>query len=215
MHFEYNYSGPMNSEIGTVFMVVYGLLFAGSALVGLTMFVIRGIGLYTIAKRRGLSHPWLVWVPVGNQWMTGSFSDQYRYLVKGEVRNMRKLLLALSAVNTVLAGISGGVSLETAGKLMMAGGGLSEGQMASVLLGPAVGVLIVVSVLAVLILVEYVLRQMCMYDLYRSCDPGNAVAYLVLGILFPVLEPIFLIVLRKRDGGMPPRREIPHSSDVV
>ena len=59
-------------------------------------------------------------------------------------------------------------------------------------------------------LVEYVLRQMCMYDLYRSCDPGNATAYLVLGILFSILEPIFLIALRKRDSGLPPRRVQPY-----
>ena len=52
----------------------------------------------------------------------------------------------------------------------------------------------------------FVFRQISMYDLYRSCDPRNAIPYLVLGILFSVLEPVFLMILRNRDEGMPPRK---------
>jgi hypothetical protein len=45
-----------------------------------------------------------------------------------------------------------------------------------------------------------------LYDLYRSCDPNNAVAYLLLTIFVNWLTPVFLMIVRKKDEGMPPRK---------
>ena len=44
--------------------------------------------------------------------------------------------------------------------------------------------------------------HMSNYDLYRSCDPKNAVTFLVLGIIFPVAQPFFYLSCRKKDLGM-------------
>ena len=209
MNFHFNYSRPMDDEFGMIFGVVYMVVLFFSLLLSLTLFVLRAFSLYTIAKRRGLRNPWLVWIPVANRWMIGSFSDQYRYLVKGEIKNKRKYLLGFAVGNVTLGMIAAIVCAVLAGRLIVSDGSLSDGQMAAMVMGPAISVLTVSAVLAVTKLVEYVLRQVCMYDLYRTCDPGNAVAYLVLGILFSVLEPIFLICIRKKDGGLPPRRETP------
>lgn len=209
MNFHFNYSGPMDDEFGMIFGMVYVVVLCFSLLLSLTLLVLRAFSMYTIAKRRGLRNPWLVWIPIANRWMIGSFSDQYRYLVKGEIKNKRKYLLGFAVGNVMLGMIAAIVCAVLAGRLIVSGGSLSDGQMATMVVGPAISVLAVSAVLAVTRLVEYVLRQVCMYDLYRSCDPGNAVAYLVLGILFFVLEPIFLICVRKKDGGLPPRRGAP------
>ena len=48
-----------------------------------------------------------------------------------------------------------------------------------------------------------VFYHICNYDLYRSCDPKNAVVFLVIGIIFPVVEPFFYLAVRKKDDGMP------------
>ena len=34
---------------------------------GITVYILQGIGLFTLAERRGISLPGLAWVPVGNQ----------------------------------------------------------------------------------------------------------------------------------------------------
>ena len=48
-------------------------------------YVLTSLGLYTMAKRRMINHPWLSWVPVANMWILGSLSDQYRYVARGQV----------------------------------------------------------------------------------------------------------------------------------
>ena len=60
------------------------------------MYVFQSIGLYTIAKRRGIANPGLAWVPVAYSWILGSVSDQYQYVVRGKVCNRRKILLGLA-----------------------------------------------------------------------------------------------------------------------
>lgn len=50
---------------------------------------------------------------------------------------------------------------------------------------------------------------MALYDIYVSMDPGNSVLFTVLSILFRVTKPVFLFINRNKDGGMPPRREVP------
>ena len=54
-----------------------------------------------------------------------------------------------------------------------------------------------------------------MYDLYTSCSPQNNVLFLVLSIFFTVTEPFFLFFLRKKDGGMPPRRTAPQPQTYI
>ena len=79
--------------VGLVIAVVAGLW-------ALAMYVLKSVGLYTIARRRGLKNPWMAWVPVLNDWLLGSISDQYRYVVKGQIRNRRIVLLMLVIVST-------------------------------------------------------------------------------------------------------------------
>lgn len=65
-------------------------------------YVLMALGLYTIAKRRGINKPWLAWVPVGNFWLLGCISDQYRHVARGQVKNKRKSMLILMIVMLVL-----------------------------------------------------------------------------------------------------------------
>lgn len=206
MNYHFEYSGPMTEEFGIIFGAVYGVMILISALISIAFYVLRSYGMYTVAKRRGLTNPWLIWIPVAGNWIIGSISDQYRYLVKEEIKSKRKLLLGFSVGNAVLNIIALIVAVVLAGTLIVSEGRMSDGEMAAAMMGPALTVLILAGILSVSKIVEYVLRQMCMYDLYRSCDPGNATAYLVLGILFGILEPIFLVAVRKKEDGMPPRR---------
>lgn len=71
-------------------------------LVSLAAYVLQAIGLYTIAKRRGIKYAWLAWVPVGCVWILGSISDDFKARTTGRPRNKRKALVILTAVLAVL-----------------------------------------------------------------------------------------------------------------
>lgn len=229
MDFSYNYYGQMPFEDDGLLAfigVIYGIVILVGLAVSIACYVMRSLGVYTIAKRRGLNNPWLAWLPVGDAWILGMISDQFQYIVKGQNKSRRKVLLGLnigcmaSGVIVVIAVIAMFVQLIAA----EIGGALSDSRMASIIMGPLLVVLAIAFALMAVSIVSTVFRYMCMYDLFRSCDPGNAVAYLVLSIVGTVvsglipfgvlLEPIFLLVVRKKDLGMPPRKQ-PETPNAV
>ena len=181
-----------------------------SYLVSMAMYVLSALALYTIAKRRGISKPWLAWVPVVNVWLIGSISDQYRYVVKGEVKSKRKALLILNIINFVLAIaviVLAVVVLVTAIGYDTQGIGQKAALMQ--ILRPAIGLGCLSVVMLGVGIAAAIVRWIAMYDVYTSLDPANAVLFLVLSILFSVTEPFFLFFNRNKDLGMPPRKEAP------
>lgn len=146
---------------------------------GLGLCVFRFLGLYTIAKRRGITNAWLAWLPIGNQWIAGCISDQYRYVAKNQVTNHRTIMLVLAIVTAVLGWINTGADND-----------LIE---------------LIHSVASIAGTVFWVVS---MYDLYSSCCPKHSVLYVVLGFVFFFLEPFFIFCNRNKDEGMPQRTNV-------
>ena len=209
MDYMYDYTYAMDEEFGAVFGAVYLIYYLISFGFTVATYVLSSLGLYTIAKRRGISSPWLAWIPVASAWIVGSISDQYRYVTKGQIRNKRKTLLILECVVVVLAlvlAVSMGVSMISVVAENM---NATEEQMISALLGVMAYILAGGLGMAAVSIAALVVRYMAMYDLYTSVNPANSVMFLVLSIIFRVTEPFFIFFNRKKDGGMPPRCDIP------
>ena len=210
-YFEYSYSFVEDPE---VFLSLWSGFMSLGGLAGLACYIFAALGLYTIAKRRGLNHPGLCWIPLGFEWQLGSLSDQYQYLVMDKNTSRRKIMLGLSVLNWISGAVCTVVSSVMMVKLTFSVPSMTEGEIASAIFGPLMIVMGVALVLSVAAIVLVVFRYICMYDVYRSCEPGNATLYLVLSIIFNILEPVFLMVIRKKDGGMPPRKESPVQEPV-
>jgi len=180
-----------------------------SSLLGIATYVLTALALYTLAQRRGIKNAWLSWVPVVNCWIVGSLSDQYRYVVKGEVRNKRKTLLTLNILNWVLSIVLaiGAVIMVVMG-IRSAMGPYSEDVLGS-MIGAVAGIAGLCLPIAGISIALAVIRFMALYDIYTSCQPQNSVLYLVLSIIFRVTEPFFLFLCRDKDEGMPPRKQEP------
>lgn len=191
-------------------MGVLSGLFAGipSILFGIAAYVLTSMGLYTIARRRGLNKPWLAWIPVVNCWILGSLSDQYHYVVKGENRSKRKSLLILSIITLVLSVM---IFVLAVVLLFQVITGtfvrFRDTELMEMAMGPVVGVLGLCLPLCGVAVAYAIIRYMALYDVYKSLDPDNCVLYLVLSILIGVTEPFFLFFNRNKDLGMPPRKE--------
>lgn len=196
--------------------MLYLLNLMGTSVLSIVMYVLMALGLYTIAKRRGINHAWMSWVPVLDLWILGCISDQYRYVVKGQTKSKRKTLIVLSIILAVIYlvffALCGVVIFQAVGA---ASGGMSESEMLEKLLGPTVGMLAICLPMAGVAIALTVVRYIAMYDLYTSCNPRDNVLFLVLSIFFNVTEPFFVFFSRKRDDGMPPRRTEPQEPQYI
>ena len=197
-------------EMATVaFPVIASVLTSAlpSMLLGIASYVLSSLALYTLATRRQISKAWLSWVPVVNVWIVGSLSDQYRYVVKGQFKSKRKVLLILNLINAVLALTLLVVAAFSAADVVHSTMyGMVQRELMSSLLGSvlsAAGLAVAMSGIA---LAVAVIRYMALYDIYTSMDPANSVLFTVLSIIFRVTEPFFLFFNRNKDEGMPPRK---------
>ncbi len=179
-----------------IFMIVYLLALAFS----LVSYVLNAVGMYRIAKRRGIHHAWLAWIPVGNSWLLGSISDHYQYVAKKKITGRRKALLAMNLILIVLSGVivSGAFMIFsfTTGPADLMGSGI-------LLIG-----LLVVAYLALfgLSIAMLVVSFIAYYDLFQSSKPNCAVLFLILGVVFNVTLPFFVFACGNSDKGMPERR---------
>lgn len=187
-----------------LFYVIYMVIVAG---IGIVSYVFRSLGVYTIAKRRGIKRPWMAWVPVVDQYLLGCVSDQYQYVVKGKNKNKRIVLLWLNIGMMLLSLAVMGSAVSMLVKAVQAAmGGVSEDQLFQVMMAPMAGMLGMSLPMMILSIVTMVFRYMAMYDLYTSCSPANNVMFLVLSIVFTITEPFFIFFIRNKDEGMPPRK---------
>ena len=195
-------------------------LFGTPMLLSVASYVLTALALYTIARRRGLNNPWLAWIPVADCWLLGSLSDQYQYVVKGEHKSKRKILLFFRVLITImwisLMGLLVRLCFHAVGNAFW--GTMTEDRVFQIL-HQALNLLVVCLPLIGISIAYAVFRYMALYDIYKSLDPANCVLFLVLSILFGVTEPFFLFFSRNKDDGMPPRRQpvqdAPSSNDWV
>lgn len=168
----------------------------------IVVYVVEGKGLYTMAKRRGFSAPWMAWIPFANAWLFGSVSDQYQKTVHGRVSKRGKTLLALKIATqavTTLAGYIAGVAAGIVMLLQMARGGGVEEMLTVLLIAVGIGL---IPTLAVAIVYDVFACIAC-YDLYASSKPKQATLFLILSILTPA-TPFLIYACRNSDEGLPP-----------
>lgn len=188
-----DFAGVASSFIG-IFLIIY-LLVLGFSLVS---YVLNAVGMYRIAKRRGIHHAWLAWIPVGSSWLLGSISDHYQYVAKQKITARRKILLALSVASLVVSALFTFLITVFAGLAY-------AGEDAGVFLGVGLMLAACVGVLG-LSIAAAVFGYIAYYDLFQSCRPDYSVLFLVLGIIFSVTMPFFVFACSGYDRGMPPKR---------
>lgn len=197
-------------EFGALVTIIDLITSSISFLLSVGTYVLTALGLYTIAQRRGINKPWLAWIPVVNVWTLGCISDQYRYVVKGEKKSKRKVLIGLNIAQAVCVLVFFVLMIvmivDVAG---MAMANPSEQEVITAVLGSMGGMLLMFIPMVGISLATTIITYMALYDVYTSCDPKNNVTFLVLSILFSITQPFFIFFSRKKDLGMPPRRPDP------
>ena len=192
-----------------------------SSLVSLATYVFMAIGLYAIAKRRGIRHPWMGWVPFANVWLLGCISDQYRYVAHGQEKSKRKVMLGLDIATAALGVVA--IVLVVVGLISMFSRmdshlGMLEEELImndasyfADVLGPMMIAVVLCLVMLGTAIALTVLQYMALYDLFNSCNPATSAVFLALSIVltlfgFGIVQAIFVFACRNKDLGMPVRQ---------
>ena len=184
------------------------LLSAISSLLSVGIYVVTSLSLHAMAKGRFIEKAWLAWIPVGNLRILGSIADHYLLCARGRGKSRRKVLMG---IYIVMAAILVGMIVVCFQMVKDLRGvvDLYSGRVIGDWWGAIGNELIWLAVLYLLVIcaaiVQLVFAYICYYDLFRSCDPENAVIYLVLSIVFPVILPVFLFACRHKQLGLTPQ----------
>ena len=170
-------------------------LFGMPMLVSIATYVLTALALYTIAKRRGLKNAWLAWIPVADCWLLGSLSDQYQYVVNGQHKSRRKILLLFRILITImwisLMGLLANLFFHAFGSILW--GSMNDDQIFQIL-HQATNLLVLCLPLVGASIAYAVFRYMALYDIYKSLDQLCAVPRFEHSVqrhqaFLPVLQP--------------------------
>lgn len=199
---------------GIVF-VIYFAIIGVSLLMGLAVYILNSIGLMTIAKNRGITHPWMAWIPYASVYLFGKLSDDINFC-KGKRTNHRKLLLGMLIgfeasffvgylmvlLPPLLAGLvqaGNDISYYAGGGVMADSSDLPIWAIIVMLVGLAI--MLVCMILAVVYSVFY---YIALYNILNAYAPNMAVVILLLTILvFSPLSSIYLFAIRNRAPAEP------------
>ena len=63
--------------VSITILLIYLIVLLVWGLVSLAGYILKGIGMYTIAKRRGMDYPWLAYVPFARAYLQGELGGRF------------------------------------------------------------------------------------------------------------------------------------------
>lgn len=172
-------------------------IFLASGIVCVILYIIDSIALDGVAENRGLPHAWFAWLPVLRLRLIGSVSDHYRVIARADTKKREGILTVLGALQA--AAFIAFIVFEYL-FLPVLFDCLENFYLYNSYI---MAIVISFSVFCVLSIVTTIYYLLCLYDVYLSCKPGKAAAYLVISILLPFVKPFLLFACRKKNDGMP------------
>ena len=172
--------------IGIAFFIVFGMI---ALSIGVTVYVLRALGLYRLAARAGLDAPWLAWIPIGDAYVMGALSIKSPYVMR-KFPKMNIILPVIYAVSIVIPIVFQIVFMLSA---LAFAAPFFSGFAGEVLI-----VFIIFYVLTLLFsLFLSVVYTFVLYHIFKVYDPQNAVLYTILSVFG--LSFIFLFIIRNRE----------------
>ena len=222
--YSYNISPEPTDAVVMGILSIYLIILLVCLVFYLVSYILKAVGVYTMAKRQGMDYPWLAFVPFARTYLQGELAGSIT-LKNKTVKNPGIWYLALpfifSAVGTVfyiiLIGVMG-VSTFMAIANVSSGNGTSA---ASIGVGSIIG-FIVCLLLFVIVAVIYeavykVLAILINHQiLMRFTTKNMSIAHAVLCATIPLYESICLFIMRNKDyhPGMEPKQGPPPITPV-
>lgn len=212
MYDQYDYSSPyMESTLIGIMMICFIVLLVYTIFAFIS-YILKGVGMYTMAKRQGMDYAWLAFVPFARTYLHGELAGSVR-LKNKSIQNPGIWLLALpflyGAVSSLLNGIIWVVGFGSIAKVsqyaFLPYGRLdiSAGEIMGIIIFCVVTIVISVVYTAVYKSFEVLVDHQIME---RFTSKNMSIAHAVLSTLIPLYESICFFVMRNRpfNPGMEP-----------
>ena len=214
--YSYHYNYGVNSDLEE-FMEAFSIMSAVliptliiSGLLGLALYVLRSLGLMALGKNRGLSSPWIGWIPFCSGYALGRLSDDIS-AKKGVKTSHRKILLSMEIITAVSMTIAMVLVFAPLVNVFIQAADsayhdayFDSDALAAQLIGSMIGGMVLMFVGLVIAIVYSVFLYIAMYRVFKAYAPNNAVLYLVLSIFISICYPIFIFIIRNKQEVIPP-----------
>jgi hypothetical protein len=182
--------------LAALIMIILAVL-AAVVLVVIVIYILTAIAVYKIAKRKGIDHAFLAWIPIaqtyqyaeliGTNVKIGSVTiPQYPWIYAGIVVLGSAITNSVQYVSNYTTYYSSPEQL--ADSIMETGANFasSMGSLAAT---------IIVGIISLIILVVRAYTMYRVFKLFQCITTLHAVLFTVLSVIFPIAQPIILLVL--------------------
>ena len=177
----------------------FGIIFAVTGVVSLTFFIIKGLGLYNMAKRIDIKSAWLSFLPIANTYILGKISEKY---IKRDGSKTAKfsIILPLFYIAEILISVAFLVFLTISIISIVSNAELAienDSAMTMGMFNSFIPVIIFYFLLMAVAICYAVFYYISLYRVYSLYDNSNATIYLVISILFSQLASIFILIVSR------------------
>lgn len=208
----YDYSSPYMESTLIGIMMIFFIIMLVCAIFGLLSYILKGIGMYTMAKRQGMDYAWLAFIPFARTYLHGELAGSIR-LKNKSIQNPGIWLLALpflyGAVSSLLNAILWFVGFGSLAKIFQSAF-LPYGRV-NLSGGAVMGIVVLVLIFSVISLgytaVYKTFGVLVNHQILERFTTKNmSIVHAVLSTMIPLYESICLFVMRNHpfNPGMEP-----------
>ena len=198
----------------TLFWILYLIFYCLVMVCAAYAYVFVSLGGQRMARKVGMSNPWMFWIPCANVYAMGNLADTQATLCEGKNTTYRKKMLAWSIV-VACAAIPWAIAYTVFMVAAAANGLLDEngvlitldGASLEPLIGPTLFLLAVSLVFLALYIVYVVIYYKTLYRIFKLYAPDGAAGLVVLSVFVSVAIPAVFLKLSEREPVLPPRGE--------
>lgn len=198
----------------TLFWILYLIFYCLVMVCAAYAYVFVSLGGQRMARKVGMSNPWMFWIPCANVYAMGNLADTQASLCEGKNTTYRKKMLAWSIV-VACAAIPWAIAYTVFMVAAAANGLLDEngvlitldGASLEPLIGPTLFLLAVSLAFLVLYIVYLVIYYKTLYRIFKLYAPNGAAGLVVLSVFVGVAIPAVFLKLSEREPVLPPRGE--------
>ncbi len=192
----------MDYDVINIFMGFMAVGLGLGALFGLAVYILNAVAFYALAKNRGYNRPWLAWIPIASDYLKGAIADDINYR-NGKSSKLRVWLLIASIVAKLgvsAYGVFQGLFSVNMMRAIFGSMGNMDGYVQFFNHNTELSlILALVSLVFSGLTIAYaVVYYISMYRIYVDYVPTNAVLFLVLSIIFNIVEPFLVLSIRNK-----------------
>lgn len=212
--FDYLTELGLPEEAVSFFFTFFIGAIAVSAVIGIAIYLLESISVYKMAKSAEIKNPWLVFIPVANDWVFGTLAEKYKK--KNGTKSARfgiilPVLEGIVFIESIALTIFTVISVkEITGYALDAVNTSTE--MAPEQFMSLIPVIILYFALMAVAFAYAVVFFIALWRIYSSFDKSNATLYIVLSVIFTISVPIILFIIRNRKPEFDPHNNIPYFS---